>query len=166
MRIEVGGADALRDLARKLHSADRQLTQELHRGLRAAARDVGDAIEARSDDYMPAGYEKIFKASLHFKTEVRLAYDQRITVVVSAKGAQGHDRQVRQLEAGEFRAPNWGRWRKRRGINRGRHKLRNKWHTQRVRPHFATEPAQAAAPKVRDRIDAAVGRVIAKIERT
>lgn len=166
LRVAVTGAVDFHRLAAALHQAARKdLATELDRGLRKSSGDMADAITAKSDDYMPQGYERVFKASLHFKTEVRNTYDHRITLVVSAAGAMGHDRQVRQLEAGEFRAPNWGRWRKRRGINRGRHKLRNKWHTQRVRAHFATEPAEGARPAVIANIDAAMARVVNKIEK-
>jgi hypothetical protein len=166
LSISVTGAGDFHKLAAALHQAARKdLALELDRGLRKSTNDMADAITAKSDDYMPEGYERVFKASLHYKTEVRNTYDHRITLVVKARGAKGHDRQVEQLERGEFRAPNWGRWRKRRGINRGRHKLRNQWHTQRVRARFATEPAEGARPAVIANIDAAMARVINKIEK-
>lgn len=166
LSISVSGAGDFHKLAVALHQAARKdLAQELDRGLRKSTRDVSDAITAKSDDYMPQGYEQVFKASLYYKTEIKNMFDHRITLVVKARGAMGHDRQVQQLERGEFRAPNWGRWRKRRGINRGRHKLRNQWHTQRVRAHFATEPAEGARPAVIANIDAAMARVVDKIEK-
>jgi hypothetical protein len=166
LEIKVSGAGDFHALAKALHQAARKdLAQELDRSLRKSTGDMADAITAKSDDYMPQGYERVFKASLYYKTEVRNTYDHRITLVVKARGGKGHDRQVRQLEAGEFRAPNWGRWRKRRGINRGRHKLRNQWHAQRVRAHFATEPAEGARPAVIANIDAAMARVVEKIEK-
>jgi len=165
LSVQVTGAADFHRLANALHQAARKdLSRELDKGIRKAADDVADAIRAQSDTYMPKGYEAVFKASLNFKAEVRSAYEHRISLVVRARGKQGHDRQVRELEAGEFRAPNWGRWRARRGVNRGRHKIRNKWHDQRIRAHFATEPAQAAKPQFIKRVDAAMAAVAKKIE--
>ncbi len=164
--ISIGGAGDFHRLAAALHQAARKdLAQELDRGLRKSTVDVSNAITAKSDDYMPAGYEQVFKAALYYKTEVKNSHEHCITLIVKARGAKGHDRQVDDLEDGRLRAPNWGRHRKRRGINRGRHQLRNKWHTQRVRAHFATEPAEGARPAVIANIDAAMRRVVDKIER-
>lgn len=167
--VSIGGADDFARLARALHEAGdrgKGLSKELDRGLRKAADEVPRVIRRDSDDYMPAGYEGIFKASLQFKVEVRMVFEHRITVVVYALGAKGHRRQVEDLERGKLRAPNWGRWRVRRGINRGRHRLRNKWHTQKVRPGFATIPAKGAEQDIRKVIDAHVRRVAEKIERS
>lgn len=166
LEIEISGAGDFYRLAAALHHAARKdLAAQLDRSLRKSTGDMSDAITAKSDDYMPQGYEEVFKRSLYYKTEVRNTVEHRITLVVKARGVKGHDRQVRELERGEFRATNWGRWRKRRGINRGRHKIRNKWHTQRVRVHFATEPAEGARPVVIANIDAAMARVVDKIEK-
>lgn len=167
--ITVGGADDFARLARALHEAGSKgkgLSRALDRGLRKAADEVPRVIRRDSDGYMPAGYEAVFKASLQFKVEVRQVFEHRVTVVVYALGAKGHRRQVEQLERGELRAPDWGRWRVRRGINRGRHKLKNKWHTQRIRPGFATIPAKGAEQDIRKVIDAHVQRVAEKIERS
>lgn len=166
LQVTVSGAGDFHRLARALHQAARKdLAQELDRGLRKSTGDMAAAITAKSDDYMPQGYERVFKAALYYKTEVRNTFDHRITLVVKARGEKGHDRQVEDLERGKLRAPNWGRHRARRGINRGRHKLRNQWHTQRVRAHFATEPAEGARPAVIANIDAAMARVVDKIEK-
>jgi hypothetical protein len=163
--LKVTGADDLHALYRRFNEASRtDLVRQLNRGLRESADDVADAITEHSDTYMPQGYEVIFRSSLHYKTQVRTAYETRISLIVKAVGAKGNDRQVEQLERGELRAPNWGRHRARRGINRGRHKLRNPWHVQRIRAHFATEPAEDAIPQVWKRIDAAAARVAKKIE--
>lgn len=165
MEVTVTGADALHDVARRLRKAGPHLKKELDRGLRRAATGTAaDAIRDKSDDYMPAGYEQVFKAALHFTAEVKTAFETRVSLIVKARGRQGHDRQVSELEAGLYRVPNWGRWRERRGVNRGKHKIRNKWHEQRVRAHFATEPARGAQAAVTKDIDAVVGRVVEKIE--
>lgn len=165
LELKVTGTDDLHALHRRLSDASRtDLVRQLNRGLRESADDVAEAITEHSDTYMPQGYEVIFRSSLRFKTQVRTAYETRISLIVKAIGAKGHDRQVDKLEDGGLRAPNWGRHRARRGINRGRHKLRNPWHTQRIRAHFATEPAEDATPKVWQRIDAAAARVTKKIE--
>jgi len=166
LKVTVMGAGDFHRLARALREAgSKDLGRELDKGIRRAADDVAQEIRKKSDMYMPKGYETVFKASLRFKAEVRSAFEHRITLVVSARGAKGHDRQVEELEAGLYRVPNWGRWRARRGVNRGRHKIRNKWHTQRVRAHFATEPAEGAKPQFIKRVDAAVAAVVEKIER-
>lgn len=166
--ISVGGAADFARVARALHEAGdkgKGLSKELDRGVRKAADEVPRAIRRDVDDYMPKGYEDVFKASLQFKVEVKQVFEHRVTVVVFALGAKGNRRQVEQLEKGEFRAPNWGRWRARRGINRSRHKFRNKWHAQRVKPGFATIPAKGAERDIRKVIDAHVRRVAEKIER-
>lgn len=165
--LKITGGDKLRDVARALHDAgDENLKRELDRGLRAGAGEVERAIAKHTDDYMPRGYEAVFRASVRFKREVKQVYEHRVTVITYALGARGHRRKVEEMEAGDLRAPNWGRWRERRGVNRGRHKLRNKWHDQRIRPHFVTEPATAAAPAVQRQLDEHMQHVVDKIDRT
>lgn len=165
LEIKITGSADLHALVLRLQAAERtDLRQQLHRGLHQAADDVADAITAHSDLYMPRGYEQIFKSSLYYKTEVRTAHETRITLIVAARSARGGDRAVRQAEAGEIRKPVFGRWRERRGVNRGRHKIKNKWAPQRIRARFATEPAENAAPQMWQRIDAAAARVVDKIE--
>lgn len=164
--IKLTGGDKLHAVSLALRRAgDGDLAKELDRGLRASAGEVEREIAKHTDDYMPKGYEIEFRASIRFKREVRKVYEHRVTVITYAVGAMGHRRKVEELERGDLRAPNWGRWRERRGVNRGKHKLRNKWHDQRIRAHFVTEPATAAAPRVQKHLDAHMAHVADKIER-
>ncbi len=163
--FEVKGGDGLRAVARACREVSREdLTRELVRGLRSGAKDVEAEVRAHTDDYMPRGYEEIFRAHLEFRTEVRKSYDYRVTVIGSAKG-RSRARHVRQMEAGELRKPVYGRWRRRRGKNRGKHAYRNPWRPQRIRPHWMTEPAERAAPTVRRTLDRHMQKIADKIEK-
>ena len=162
--FEVTGYPELSALGKRLKDAgSKDLPRELRKGLKDSAKHVEAAVRRDVDDYLPAGYEDVFKAAMHFTTEVRLGRGYRVTVNLRAKGAKGNDRQVTKLEAGELRHPVYGRWRARRGRNRGRHATRNPWAVQRIRAHFFTEPAKRVAPAVRGELQQAMHRVAEKI---
>lgn len=163
--VEVHGSQQLRAIARALREAKRtDLDRQLGEAMRDGSKDVELEIRKHTDDYMPAGYEITFAKALRFKIEVRKSYEYRVTVVAYAQG-RGRERHLKTMERGELRAPNWGRWRRRRGKNLGKHKYRNPWHAQRIRPHWMTEPATRAAPEVRRRLEKAMQAVADKIER-
>lgn len=163
LEISVTGVEQLNALSRRLREAGREdLDRQLDKAARKAGQRVIDAVERDSDLYMPRGYEKIFRASMNFRTTVRKAHGSRITIALVAKGKISA-RQVRNLEQGHLRHPVFGRWRRRRGKNRGKHAYRNPWVGQRIRPHFFSEPANDTAPKVREDFLGAMRAVADKI---
>lgn len=162
--VQVLGAGQLGRVATALRLAGQGgLSRELDRALRRAGGHVIRAVELRTDDYMPKGYERTFSMSLRLRPQVRLAYDARVSIVASAQG-KIRPREIRRLEAGTIRHPVFGRWRMRRGKHAGKHAIRNPWVTQKIRPHFFTEPANAAAPLARQEMLEAIRRTDMKIK--
>ena len=165
--ITVTGGDKLRAVALELRrqgTAGRALGRELDRGLREAARDVETEVRRHTDDYMPRGYEQVFRRALEFRTVVRKTYEHRVTLTATGRG-RSRERDLRRMDEGELRHPVYGRWRARRGVNRGKHKLANPWVAQRIRVGWFTEPAQRAAPAAAKRMEQALNRVADKIEK-
>lgn len=163
VEISVAGVEQLSALSRRLHDAGRKdLDRQLDKAARRAGDQVVEAVERDVDLYMPRGYERVFKASMQFRTTVRKAHGSRVTISLVARGKISA-RQIRNLERGELRHPVYGRWRTRRGKSRGKHAYRNPWVEQRIRPHFFTEPANHAAPKVRGEFLEAMRAVADKI---
>lgn len=136
------------------------LPKALDRGGDEAGEVIAREVRGNTDDYMPRGYETVFAQTLITKVTQRQGLDRRITVSGRARGARGHDRHVSQLEDGELKHPVFGR---RRRLKSGRYK-NNPWSTQRVRPHWFSEPGLHAVPRAIRKIDEAVGTVTHKIE--
>lgn len=124
--------------------------RELDRGLERAGEVVAEEIRESSAPYMPAGYEKVFAASMMTKVSVVRGAVRRATVAVRAFGRRGHDRQVEELERGRLKHPVFGRG--------------NAWVWQKIRPGFVSEPAKRAAPEATREIDKAVKRIKDKID--
>lgn len=156
LQVSVGGAGQLDALAKRLKDAGRKdLGRELNKAIRKAPEHIADAVRESSPQYMPKGYEVVFRASLEFTTSVRTSSGYGVTVKVKAKGAKGHDRQITLLEKGTLRHPVYARGR-RSGWT---------WRAQRIRPRFFTEPALRTRHAVRKDIEHAMLRVALKIEK-
>lgn len=150
MEIKVSGSADLFSFAAALHHAGaKDLSAELGRGLRSAADIVVVEIKKPHGAYFPGAYARTFDSDLSVKPEVRAVSANRITVVAVGKsGPKGRD--VRALNAGRLRHPVFGR-------------RRSPWVTQVVRPGWFSDPVERATPAALRAIDAAMGRVAAKI---
>ncbi len=161
--IRITGGDKLRAVADALHAQGVRrggLGRELDRGLREAAKDVETEVRRHTDDYMPRGYERVFRASLEFRTRIRTAYEHRVTVTATGRG-RSRERDLERMNDGVLRHPVYGRSRRLRGGKR----VPNPWVEQRIRSRWFDEPAQRAAPAAAKRMSEALERVADKIER-
>jgi hypothetical protein len=160
VQIQVSGSRDLFSFATALRAGSKALGTELDRGLRQAAQIV--AVEVLDDPHaqMPSGYRDDFTRSLVVKPEVRLVSSHRISVVGrGVSRAKGRD--VQALNRGVLRKPVFGRYRT---LKSGSAK-RNPWAAQRIRPGWWDDPVDRARPAALRAIDAAVARVVKKIER-
>jgi hypothetical protein len=165
--VQVRGGDRFRVVARRLRTAaDRKdLVRELRKGILDAVPALKDAVRADAPAYLPDRYAAELVPTLRMTTATTTSGDQ-VTVRISttAKGAGGNPRQVGDLEAGRLKHPVFGRSRalRRHAVHRATSRL-NPWVTQAVKPHFVTEPMEAARPAVRRQVESAVDRVLDKI---
>lgn len=165
--LKVSGASDLFALAAACRrEADKGLSRNLDKGMRAAANEVVREVREHTDDYMPKGYERELADSLQSRVEQRAASERRVSVVMWALGRKGQPRKVDELEAGKLKHPVYGRTRrlKRHWIHKAT-SMRNPWVLQRIRPHWFTEPGNRAMPRAVKKVDEAVRRVAARIER-
>lgn len=160
MDLRVSGYRDLFSFATALRTGSRELSGELDRGLRDAAQIVADEVLGDPHSMMPSdgGYRSDFTASLQVKPEVRLVSSHRISVVGrGVSRAKGRD--VEKLNAGILRKPVFGR--SRRLANGGSY--RNPWASQRIRAGWWDIPVDRATPAALKAIEAAVARVVKKI---
>lgn len=158
--VSVTGQTSFARFAVACYQASRQgVDKEFKRGLTDAGQDIEKAVRATTDNFMPKGYEAVFRGRLRTKVSVRLINQAGVTVAAYGLGRSGR-RDVERLEKGLLRHPVFGRWRERRGRFRNRHKIRNPWVEQRIKPGWFSAPVNAAAPKAFDKVDRAVGRVL------
>lgn len=122
-------------LARQMRKAAASVPKETDAGLIRAAAVVEKKIRGSTDDYMPRGYEQVFKRSLVIKSELRGRDPRKVSMIVRAFGRRGNDRQVDQLERGRIKHKFWGRW-----VN-----VPQAW--QKIKPRFVGEPADRATPQ-------------------
>lgn len=161
LKLDISGINDLFDLAEALRDAgEKKLSAKLDRSVRKAAGVIEDEVRAHTDDYMPKGYERTFAQALEVKIESRLVTGRRITIVFSAKGKR-KQRDIGDMEMGQLKHPVFGRTRrlKNGGV------MRNPWVAQRIRPGWASEPAERAAPKAVAVIDKSVGEVVDAINK-
>jgi len=159
------GARQFGDLARVLRQVGQDgLRRELFKAISDAAKPVADEIRstAHLDPYMPNRYAAVLAADLQVTTYKNASVSNPgVTITARAPtprhGSRG--RQVQSLNAGLIRHP----------VFADRTAPRRTWHwksqTGGMQPGFFTDPCEAAAPRVRDAIAAAVDRAMAKAER-
>lgn len=172
MRVMVFGDAAFERFAVACETAaGPDFDKHMRHGLKLAGQDIGQAVITASPIYTPSGYDEVFQSRLRAETEVDTA-QLKATVVVYARGRTGH-RDVRRIEEGRLRAPNWGRTRVLKAGGRYAKKpenirggvYMNPWHEQRIRPHFFSEPVHYASPRAFKRIEVALGDVLQQIGR-
>lgn len=160
MSVKVSGQGSFAQFAVACYwAAKTGVDKEFKQGLTEAGKDIEDTVRKTTDDFMPKGYEQVFKARLRTRVSVRMVNDAGVTVSAYGLGRSGR-RDVERLEQGILRHPVFGRWRERRGRFRNRHKLRNPWVAQKIKPGWFSVPVNTAAPAAFAKVDAAVGRVL------
>lgn len=163
----VVGADKFHTVARRLKgAADRKdLVKEMRKGITSAVPALREAVRESAPEHLPDRYAAELVPSLRFRTNTAVSGSTvRVTVAVTATGRGGNARQVGDLEDGDLRHPVFGRTRalKRHAVHRAT-SMPNPWVNQRVKPRFVAEPMTEKAPAVRQQIEAAVDRVLAKL---
>lgn len=162
-----GSKDAVR-LAYALREARQTgLARELNKGMEAAGQVIAKAVTdpTSSAKYLPKGYEDEWARSVKAKVEKRLIQGHRVTVVVWADGKVGR-RKIEAINAGNLRHPVFGRTRslKRHWIHKATSQI-NPWVDQAIKPGLVDVPAKAAMPDAIQKVDDAVARVVAQIEK-
>jgi hypothetical protein len=147
------GARQFGDLAVVLKQVGQDgLRRELYKAISDAAKPVADEIKstAHLDPYLPNRYAAVLAAGLRVQTFKQAGVNPGVTIRATAP-TPGGGRKIRQLDDGHLRHPVYGN--------------RKVWRGQgapSVLPGFFTDPCNAAAPRVRDAIGAAVDRVMTK----
>jgi hypothetical protein len=159
------GARQFGDLARNLRLVgETELRRELYKAISDAARPLAAEIKsaAHLDPYLPDRYAAVLARDLSVTTHKRTGGDPGVTITARAPTANpgGRGRQIRSLnDAGILRHP----------VFADRTAPRRTWEwkdqTRGVRLGFFDDPCQAAAPRIRDAIAAAVARVEEKAMR-
>lgn len=157
-----GNKDAVR-LAYALREARQTgLARELNKGMGQAGKVIADAVTdpTSTAKYLPVGYEPPWNRSVKAKVEKRLIQNHRVTVVIWADG-KTERRDIIALNKGRLKHPVHGRTRRLRDGSL----MRNPWVTQLIPAGMVDDPARAATPKAVQKVDDAVARVVAKIEK-
>jgi hypothetical protein len=124
-------------------AADTGMRRELIAGIRKATGEVPDAIRRGLPARLPNRYAAVLDADLKITISVRTgATDPGVTILAMASQ---HKRKLSNTERGVLAHPLFGD--------------REHWFRQPVTPGWFTGPAQDAAPRVREEIDAALERV-------
>lgn len=146
INITVTGAHRLEGLAKRLKEAgDRGLKLELTRSLRLAARPLTEAARQGALDTLPHKHGLASEvAGGRFAVQIRTSGK---TVGVRFVANSHHD--VRAMNRGILRHPVWGH--------------RDRWVTQRIRPHWFDVPVERAAQQVRPLLLEAMDRVAKQI---
>lgn len=142
------GARQFGDLARNLRLVGEvELRRELYKAINDAAEPITKKIKntAHLDPYLPDPYAEVLARGLSVRAVKRTGTDPGVVIMATAPTFGRGGRRIRQLEAGLLSHPLFGD--------------RERWFRQSVRPGFFTDPCEAAAPRVRDAIIAAVARV-------
>ncbi len=128
MEIEIRKSPSFTATTAKLRAqTERKHEAKYRRAIANVAKPIQAEVVAKVPDYMPSGYERIFQKSLKLTTGQRSG---GVTIRARAKGVKGHDRGIKRKESGILNVPIWARGPRKRW----------KWRTQKIEPHFFTEP--------------------------
>lgn len=147
----VTGAADFAALSRRLKEAgETGLRRELYSAISRAARPLADEISSADHlrPYMPDRYAEALAADLRVGVSRRTGSDPGVSIRAKGKAKR---RKLQQLDAGVIGHPLWGN--------------REHWFRQRaaMRPGFFTDPAEHAAPDMRDAILSAMAETARKI---
>ncbi len=121
--------------------AERSYTQAIVRGVKAQS-----TVKAAVPRYLPSGYAPVLVASLKVTAATR---GSTVDIKASAPGRRGHPRRIDQMERGQLRHPKWPRGRR----------STWKWHGQRIKAGFFTEPLAKRRKHIEGQIQKAMGVV-------
>jgi hypothetical protein len=148
------GAQQFGDLARVLRQVGAgELSRELYKAISDAAAPVADEIKstAHLDPYLPDRYAAVLSLDLKVTTHKNTSLSNPgVTIFARAPTGRG-GRKIRHINAGNLRHPVFA--------DRTAPRRSWRWRDQEVTPGFFTDPCEAAAPRIRDAIIAAVVRV-------
>ena len=153
------GVDALADELARFAAAcraagERELLKEVRNGIKKAADGIPAEIRAGLRPHLPDRYADVLNADLKITVSVRTGQDAGVTIQATAPTPYSRrGRAVNAINAGNLRHPVYAQ-----GPRRSWH-----WKDQDVRPGWFTDPNQAAQPRVRQEIAAALDRVWADI---
>ena len=160
MSIDGPGREQLRTLAARLKDAGdegkgfrKELMKQLDEAAKPLAAEIADP--AHLEQYMPHRYALILAADISVRSQKIFASNPRVSI--SAKTRRERRRKVNHLDDGLINHPKWPH-----------HLERKKWKWQNnqtagMRPGFFTDPCEKAAPKVRERILAAITETAGKV---
>jgi hypothetical protein len=134
LSADVGGAQELAELGKRLRGADKQYRKELRIGLNRATKPLKEQVKSELPTFLPAGYAKVMRKALKPKTVIRTGGLAAVRIVASAKGRH-KNRDVRALDKGTLRHPLWGN--------------REFWYAQKIRSGFWSEPMRDGKARVR-----------------
>lgn len=143
-------ANELGELARSLRQAgDTDLLGEVRDAIQHAAGPIPDAIRGELRPRMPDRYADVLNADLAIGIRTLTGrYTAGVSVIARGRGAVKR-RRLHRLNQGTLAHPLFGN--------------REHWYYQEIPPGFFDDPNEAAAPRVREEIDAALDRVKDKI---
>ena len=129
------------------------LTRELTRAIGKAVEPVEKNIRAGLKPKLPDPYARELDASITVGRRTTTTIDEaQVTVYATNKGIK--NRKLSRLDSGILWHPLFGRF--------PRTDRRNRWFEQSVTPGWFTQPAQDAAPQVREAIGQALDAVAEK----
>lgn len=163
MQVRFTGSLELRRVAAGIKAAgDKGLGKEMSAALRKAAKPVAESIKTTLVKSMPhrGGYQATVAKSVRFRTQVRSGARSGSVRIITYVDGKAERRDIRRLDKGELRHPNWGRSR----TVRGKGRVPNKWSTTKVPAEFhrrGTEKAADEAEKqLQDVIDVFAKRLL------
>lgn len=152
--LRVEGADQFFALAKRLKEAgNKDLQNELYRGLNRAVKPITANVRASALDLLPSrgGY------NVTIATETKIKIQRRggrrsagIKLIATGTTPKGKKRELGKLDRGKLRHPLFGK--------------RHSWFDQAVPPGWWTIPTQASGPVTREYLLIAMNNVKEKIE--
>ncbi|MEV6633877.1 hypothetical protein AB0M54_24310 [Actinoplanes sp. NPDC051470] len=161
--VRLEGSLELRRVAASIKAAGAKgLGKEMAAALRKAAAPVQAAIQDSFVESLPrrGGYRDLASKSVKFRASVRSgARAGSVRIVMVAQG-KAERRDIRRLDRGELRHPNWGRSRNVRGKGR----VPNSWSTTTIPRDFfrrgTDKAADLAEREMRGVLDDFAGRLL------
>jgi hypothetical protein len=151
--VDIKGAEQLASLSRQLKAAgDKALARELTKAISKAVAPLKSELPASARSHLPKRgglAERVAASKVGFS---RRTSGQAVGLRVQAKNAY----HLAQMDAGFVRHPVFKR--------KGEEGRRVVWQTQRITPGWFSKPTEAAGPRIRAEVQAAMDVVAKQIE--
>lgn len=144
--VRITGAAEAKRAADKLRRGTRDSRREYIAAVREELLPVQREVKAGVPRYLPSGYAPILAPSLRLVTASASGH---VEIRARARGRKGHDRDIGRMERGTLRSPTWPRGRREKW----------KWHGQRIKPGFFSEPIRKHQRDIRAAIVRAMDRI-------